>query len=296
MKILRTLADLLAFHQAREKTQKKLVFVPTMGALHDGHLSLIKTGKNAVENPEILVSIFVNPTQFDQKEDLEKYPRSEKEDLEKLKSAGVDAVFLPEISEIYPENSASVIKKQEEKQISLPPVFSELEGATRSEHFEGVFEVVKKLFALVRPDVAVFGQKDFQQVMLIQHLQKMFFPEISLIIAPIFREKSGLAYSSRNQRFSSQQKQKVVILFETLELIRQEISQKKTSQKTVSEISQKARNFLESEKLVEKIHYIAFRSKNDFAEISGKKILQKGDTVLLSVQFAGVHLIDNMVV
>jgi len=318
MKILRTLAELKNFqkfldscslhttqNKDREKriSQEKLVFIPTMGALHDGHISLIQEA-NALQKKEniktkIIVSIFVNPTQFQfseisgKSDDYENYPNTLDSDIKKLEIAGVDAVFIPEISEIYPCRG---VCNTPLLNMNLPLVFSELEGKTRKGHFEGVFQVVKRLFELVKPDYAIFGQKDFQQVMLIQYLQKKYFPNLKIIIAPLFREKSGLAYSSRNMRFSSEEKTRAVVLFQALSKMKEKFleNNNETPLKT-SDLIKIGKNILEKEKLVKKIHYISVRDSKTFSEISEKKYPQKGDIILLSVEFSGIHLIDNMI-
>lgn len=167
-------------------------FVPTMGALHAGHLSLIEQALN--ENDYVVVSIFVNPTQFDQKSDLENYPNTLEEDLSQLEDAGVTAVFLPEYENLYPDEFTYQVNEN-----SLSSKFC---GAQRPGHFDGVLSVVLKLFNIVDADKAYFGEKDYQQLQLIKGMVAAFFLPIEIIACPIIRENDGLAMSSRNRRLS----------------------------------------------------------------------------------------------
>lgn len=298
MKIIKKISELQKLQKKLEISGEKICFIPTMGALHDGHMSLIDEARKIPEfSGKILVSIFVNPLQFENaghSEDFSKYPKTLDADIEKLKNSGVDILFLPEISEIYPEQSLGHFERLSDQNIVLPKFFSELEGENRKGHFEGVFQVVKRLFEIVKPRYAVFGQKDFQQVMLIKYLQKKYFnaPEnkISLITAPLFREKSGLAYSSRNMRFSPEEKDKAVVLFQALSAMKQKFLEYSTQD--LKKIGQK---ILESEKLVEKIHYLSLRDQKNFLEREKNETPQKGDILLLSVEFSGIHLIDNII-
>lgn len=316
MQIVKTITELQLIQKFLKISGEKLVFIPTMGALHDGHISLINEAKNKIKKLEIsgksgkiLVSIFVNPAQFENfgdSEDFKKYPNTLQQDIKKLENSRVDYLFCPEISEIYPEKKQGDHKgtSLQEEKIQLPEVFSALEGETRKGHFEGVFQVVKRLFEIVQPDYAVFGQKDFQQVMLIQYLQKKYFPNIAIITAPLFREKSGLAYSSRNMRFSEEEKLRAVILYKALTEMKKKFlainnHPYKNTEFSTDTLADIGREILESEKLVQKIHYISMRDKKTFIEIgektSQKKYPQKGDIILISVEFSGIHLIDNMI-
>ena len=167
-------------------------FVPTMGALHAGHLSLVDRSRR--DNDATIVSVFVNPTQFGPNDDYTKYPRHERQDLALLEQARVNAAFVPAVEEIYP--------KGEDFLLDPGPIAEPLEGAARPGHFTGVVTVVAKLFEIVRPDVAYFGQKDFQQLRVVQTLAQQRFPEIRVVGCPIIREDDGLAMSSRNAYLS----------------------------------------------------------------------------------------------
>ncbi|PID95528.1 MAG: pantoate--beta-alanine ligase [Bacteroidetes bacterium] len=185
---------------------KSIGFVPTMGALHNGHLSLVEqAGKN---NDIVAVSIFVNPLQFNNKEDLEKYPRNVNEDIEKLKKKGVDIVFMPSVEEMYPEKV--------EKSYDFGSLERVMEGAFRPGHFNGVAIVVERLFNIIQPDNAYFGEKDFQQLAIIKRLVEIEQMDLKIIGCPIIREESGLAMSSRNERLTKQERAEATIIFRTL--------------------------------------------------------------------------------
>ena len=171
-------------------------FVPTLGNLHEGHLSLVRKAKVVADR--VVVSIFVNPKQFDKAEDLASYPRTIENDLALLKTEKIDLVFLPQASEMYPEGSAA--------RVEVDGISDILEGDSRPGHFSGVATIVAKLFNLVQPDISVFGQKDFQQLMLIRRMERDLDFGIKIIAAPTAREESGLAMSSRNNYLDSKQR------------------------------------------------------------------------------------------
>jgi pantoate--beta-alanine ligase len=172
-------------------------FIPTMGALHDGHLSLVQHAKE--HGHSVIVSIFVNPTQFNNSEDLDKYPRTIFEDLKKLASIGVDAVFLPSVNEIYPEDGVV-------KTVHLGLEAQSLEGHYRPGHFEGVVMVLRRLFEIVKPGHVFFGQKDLQQCMVVRRLIQQEFPLIQFNMIETMRELDGLAMSSRNARLTAEER------------------------------------------------------------------------------------------
>lgn len=174
-------------------------FAPTMGNLHDGHLSLVRNLKKNGAT-KIIVSIFVNPRQFGPSEDFNQYPRTLKNDLELLEKEGVDLVFCPEINSMYPSHISSEII------IDNPKLMNDLCGKKRPGHFNGVLLVVNKLFNIIRPDIAIFGQKDYQQFILIKNMVENLFMEVDLILSPIIRESNGLALSSRNSYLSHENK------------------------------------------------------------------------------------------
>jgi pantoate--beta-alanine ligase len=190
MKVLHTIAEV----RAERARGTPLAFVPTMGALHAGHLSLVAVAKTKA--PATAVSIFVNPTQFGRGEDLSKYPRPLDSDLAKCKAAGVDFVFHPSADEMYPPGSADVV-------VDLPQLDTVLEGKHRPGHFRGVCQVVAKLFNIVRPTVACFGQKDFQQLRVLSAMVEALNFPVEIVACPTLRDPDGLAMSSRNQYLST---------------------------------------------------------------------------------------------
>ena len=184
---------------------QKKGFVPTMGALHAGHAALISAARK--QSDQVIVSVFVNPLQFNDPEDLKKYPRTPEKDREIALAAGATEVWFPTYEEIYPENP---------ELISAGPVGDLFEGASRPGHFTGMLTVVKRLFDLVKPDFAVFGEKDFQQLFLIKEMVKEFELPIEIVSHPIVREADGLAMSSRNVRLSPEDRQKALIIYKAL--------------------------------------------------------------------------------
>ncbi len=194
--------------QAREALDGRVGFVPTMGALHAGHLSLVEQAAFHVEH--VAASVFVNPTQFNDPADFDKYPRTLDDDLAMLEKAGVELVFCPEPGEVYRPGEADVA-------VDVPALTGRLEGAHRPGHFAGVCRVVLKLFNIVRPDVAVFGSKDFQQLRVIEAMVRGLDLPIEIIAAPIVREDDGLAMSSRNRRLSETERSAVVAIPEALQ-------------------------------------------------------------------------------
>jgi len=195
---------------------ESISFVPTMGCLHAGHLSLIKKAQSLADH--VVVSIFVNPLQFDNADDLLKYPVTLDEDTLKLADFNVDLVFTPEASAFYPDGESQL------KQIELGSITVLLEGAQRPGHFAGVATVVKRLFEIIRPNVAVFGEKDFQQLMVIKQLVETFPLDVEIIGMPTFREQDGLAMSSRNIRLSENERKKAPAIYQQLKSIKSVIN------------------------------------------------------------------------
>ena len=197
MKIIHTINELQDFLNRERESGKSIGFVPTMGALHAGHISLVRQCKE--ENDIGVVSIFVNPTQFNDKNDLKAYPRTLEKDCELLMPTGCDYVFAPSESEMYPE--------PDNREFNLGPVAEVMEGAHRPGHFNGVAQIVSKLFDTVMPDNAYFGEKDFQQIAVIREMAKQLRMRVNIVACPIVREDDGLAMSSRNARLSPEQRQ-----------------------------------------------------------------------------------------
>lgn len=193
--------------QELEKYNSKNVgFVPTMGALHDGHISLVK--RSVEENDVTVVSVFVNPTQFNDKADLERYPRTEEADKKLLEAAGCDIVFMPQVEEMYPEEDTRVF--------NFGSIETVMEGKYRPGHFNGVAQIVSKLFYAVEPTRSYFGEKDFQQVAIIGDMVKQLNIPVEIIACPIIREESGLARSSRNELLSAEERKKAALISQVL--------------------------------------------------------------------------------
>ena len=207
MQIVRKIDELKRNLNAARALGKTIGLVPTMGALHEGHLSLIHQARK--DNNIVVVSVFVNPTQFNNPEDLRTYPRTEKEDVEKLIDANVDFAFIPEVEEMYPEPDS--------RQFDLGPVAEVIEGAMRPGHFNGVAQVVSKLFDMVQPDRAYFGEKDFQQIAVTRRMAQLEGFDIKIVSCPIKREADGLAMSSRNVRLTAQQREIAPAIHRTLQ-------------------------------------------------------------------------------
>lgn len=196
MKTVRTARELHEAVDGLRAGGRSVGFVPTMGALHAGHVSLIE--KARADNDVVVVSVFVNPTQFNNPDDLRTYPRTEEADAAKLRDAGVDIAFFPTVEEIYPEPDTRVF--------DLGAVAEVMEGAMRPGHFNGVAQVVSRLFRMVGPDRAYFGEKDFQQIAVIRRMVELEGFDIEIVACPIRREADGLALSSRNVRLSAEQR------------------------------------------------------------------------------------------
>lgn len=197
MKVVSSVVELEAVLAQVRNENKTIGLVPTMGALHEGHGSLVK--RCVAENDYTVVSVFVNPTQFNDKNDLNNYPRTLDADCEMLQSLGADLVFAPTVEEVYPEPDT--------RSFSYPPIDSVMEGAKRPGHFNGVCQIVSKLFYMVNPDTAYFGEKDFQQIAVIRAMVKDLNIKVDLRPCPIVREESGLAMSSRNTLLTPAERQ-----------------------------------------------------------------------------------------
>ncbi|KPK01492.1 MAG: pantoate--beta-alanine ligase [Nitrospira bacterium SG8_35_4] len=208
MQLVKTIKEMQAWSRGEKAESKSIGFVPTMGALHDGHLSLVRQSND--ENDRTVVSIYVNPAQFGPHEDLDRYPRNVEADLAKLSPYEVDAVFLPDNKEMYPEGFSLSIDVGRQGAL--------LCGASRPGHFNGVAVVVAKLFNIVAPHRAYFGQKDFQQTVIIKKLVRELNYDTDIIVCPIVREGDGLAMSSRNVYLNGKERKAALVLYESLKL------------------------------------------------------------------------------
>jgi pantoate--beta-alanine ligase len=264
----------------KDNALKTIGFVPTMGFLHQGHLSLMKQSKK--DNDLSAASIFVNPIQFNNAADFENYPIDIQKDLDLLESIGIDMVFLPDASIMYPEGFKT--------SVSVSDLTSSLEGASRPGHFDGVTTVVSKLFNLVQPDRSYFGKKDAQQVLVIEKMVKDLDIPVEIIRGDTIREKDGLAMSSRNARLSAEQRQKAVILYESLQLAEKMIA---SGERNADVILKAMHELIEKEPLAE-IDYISM-NQSETLEKAESPIF--GEVLIsMAVFFGEVRLIDNTIV
>ena len=273
MKIFREPLKLQKWAKAQSKAGKTIALVPTMGYLHEGHLSLIETAKKKGAD-EIIVSVFVNPVQFGPNEDYEKYPRDEKADLAKCRAAGATAIFFPTPANMYLDRHSVYITEED--------LSTGLCGARRPGHFRGVCTVVGKLFNLAHPDFAVFGQKDYQQAQVIKRMVRDLNFDLKIVVAPIVREPSGLARSSRNTYLSAEEKERALALSQSLKSV--------TVGKTVAAERKRVTAFLEKAGL--KVDYVEFV---DGETLQPVKKTANGVCVLLAVYDGKTRLIDNRV-
>ncbi len=269
--------DIAGKHRMHGRT---IGFVPTMGALHDGHLSLVKMARE--ENDITAVSIFVNPTQFGPSEDLSKYPRDIEGDMGKLRDENVDILFLPDDSLMYPEGFSTYVE--------VTGLSERLCGAFRPGHFRGVATVVVKLFNIVSPVRAYFGQKDFQQTLVIKRLVKDLNMPVDVVVCPTVRETSGLAMSSRNAYLSAKEREAAVSIYWCLTRASEAI---KSGIIDVSKIKEVMLDVLRAEPLISEIQYCSVYDPERLTELErvGNEAL-----VAVAVKMGETRLIDNMLV
>jgi len=212
MKVLKSKKTLIDYVERQREMGKKIGFAPTMGALHEGHLSLYKAAKK--ENDEVISSIFVNPTQFNNPDDFQKYPKTLEKDIELLEKAGVDAVYVPNVEEMYPDGLNS-------KKYDFEGLENEMEGKYRPGHFDGVGTIVEELFRQVQPHNAYFGEKDYQQLAIIKKMVEKTKLPVKIHGVSTLREEDGLAMSSRNVRLTETQRKEATIIYETLAKVKE---------------------------------------------------------------------------
>ncbi|RKF33960.1 pantoate--beta-alanine ligase [Sphingobacterium siyangense] len=281
MEIFKTKASLQAYLQEARSTGQKIALIPTMGALHEGHLSLLNYAKPISDIR--VCSIFVNPTQFNDPKDLEKYPRPIENDIRLLESVDCDILFLPSVDEMYPD-------KNEAWHLDLGELDQIWEGEKRPGHFQGVTQVVYKLFTLVQPDIACFGQKDFQQVMVIKRMIAMKDLAIQLAICPIIRDQDGLALSSRNARLSEAGKRTALALSRSLQYVKDHIH----DPIPLAEIKDKALQILTDTDDGLSVEYFALCESSTLKEVNHIDF-SKQHVALVTAWVEGVRLIDNMI-
>ncbi len=292
MKIIRTVKSAKKLTSHLRLKNKIIGFVPTMGYLHEGHLSLIKIAKK--KSDIIFVSIFVNPLQFGPNEDFEKYPRDFKRDEKLCKKAGVDYIFYPKRKEVFPPGFAA--------NVNVVKITEILEGAHRSGHFKGVTTVVLKLFNIIQPHIAVFGQKDAQQAAVITKMVNDLNINTKIIIAPTKREADGLAMSSRNVYLNNEQRKDASYLYKALEYCKESLtpplSKGKGDYIDLERIKRQMYKIIDSRPSVTKIDYISFNEYETLMPVNSIKETGKNSKILVSlaVRFGKVRLIDNITV
>lgn len=276
MNIITTVDEM---QQILQKEKRKVGFVPTMGALHDGHISLVE---QAIKQSDIIVvSIFVNPTQFNDATDLEKYPRTLEKDSKLLDSAGVTYLFAPTVSEVYPKEGLKKVN------LDLGDLANVMEGTSRPGHFDGVVEVVHRLLDIVKPDSLYMGQKDFQQFTIIQHMINELNMGVELVVCPIKREPHGLAQSSRNERLKPKTRAKAYVIYKVLRSIK-----RRRHQRTIPQLMEYAAKKLNSSPF--KLEYLAFADGHTLQPID-QIVKGKYAVACIGVWADDVRLIDNII-
>jgi pantoate--beta-alanine ligase len=279
MKLIDSVTRITTLVKMLKKEAKSIGFVPTMGYLHEGHISLVKTAKKHTD--VVIMSIFVNPIQFGPNEDFEKYPRDIKHDEELAENAGVDVMFYPSSREMYPEGYATYV--------NVENLANRLCGASRPDHFRGVATVVVKLFNIVKPDVAYFGQKDAQQALVIRKMVRDLNMDIEIKTMPIVRERDGLAMSSRNIYLSEAERRDALILNESLE---KAASLVEAGERDSAKIIKAMKEMIMTRPLV-KIDYISIVDTKELEKLPNIS----GEALIALAAFVGkTRLIDNVIV
>lgn len=279
MEIINRKQRMASLARKLRRENKTIGFVPTMGALHEGHLALVKEARQMSDI--VIVSIFVNPTQFNEQKDFDKYPRDLTNDASLLTNYQVDYIFAPDAEEIYPENFSTYVY--------VEGLTDTLEGASRPGHFRGVATVVTILFNTIRPDFAFFGQKDAQQVAVINRLTKDLGFDTEIIVMPTVREESGLAMSSRNERLSAEEREKAAIIYKAM---REAKAAFKNGERKTANLHEIVREAIESEPLA-KIDYIALVDNETLEPV--ENITVAPVLLAVAVRFGDIRLIDNIV-
>ena len=279
MEIINRRARMSSLTRKLRRENKTIGFVPTMGALHEGHLSLVEEARQMCDI--VIVSIFVNPAQFNAPEDLEKYPRDLTADAALLTEYQVDYIFAPEESEIYGEGFSTYVYVEN--------LTETLEGASRPGHFRGVATVVTILFNTMRPDYAFFGQKDAQQVAVIKRLTRDLGFDTEIVVGRTVREESGLAMSSRNLRLSDEERQKASIIFKAL---REAKIAAKNGERNAATLAEIVRKTIETEPLAA-IDYVAVVDNETLEPV--EKIGESAVLIAVAARFGNVRLLDNAV-
>jgi pantoate--beta-alanine ligase len=284
MQIVSSIAAMQRLAKKWQRASMRIGFVPTMGYLHAGHLSLVKRARQAVgKNGKVVVSIYVNPTQFAPTEDLSKYPRDLKRDLKLLHELKADVVFTPSDAEMYPnksENGFSTYVVEEKLSRTM-------EGASRPTHFRGVTTVVAKLFNIILPDVAVFGQKDFQQATIVKCMVRDLNFPVKIVVASTLRERDGLAMSSRNKYLTGDLRRQATVLWQSIQTTKADLKKSKTI--STAKLKSDLKKLIETEPDA-KLDYVEFFEPETLSPVSK---VAKGSQIALAVFIGKTRLIDN---
>jgi len=281
MKIIHSVKE-LSLWRAQLSKKASLGFVPTMGALHDGHLSLVDA--SCAQNDSTIVSIFVNPTQFNDPNDLAKYPKDHARDIALLKSRNVDAIFLPDVDQMYTSEELS----QNFDAIELKSLDQKLEGLNRPGHFNGVVQIVSKLLNLVRPQIIFLGQKDYQQFLIIKQMIKSLGLPILASKVKTKREANGLAMSSRNEQLTKEEREHSKVIYQTLQFIKEN-----KHNYALHDLRQKAINRLKKASVIKEVEYVELLNADNLENI--ESIAETANIIAcVAVKTQKVRLIDNM--
>jgi len=275
-----TARELREIVSAWRRAGERVAFVPTMGNLHVGHLSLVARGRELA--PHVVASVFVNPTQFGPNEDFNRYPRTLEADVAQLEPAGCELLFAPGVEDMYPDGI------QDHVRIEVPSLDGILEGAFRPGHFSGVATVVAKLFGLVQPDIALFGRKDYQQLLVVQRMVADLAMPIAIVAGETQRESDGLALSSRNQYLSPDERPRAATIYATL----RDVAQRVRAGEPFAAIESRARDALVGAGLVP--DYVAIRRDSDLSEPTAGET--HGLVVLAAARLGKTRLIDNLLI
>ena len=278
MKTLSSISETRALVRAARQQGKKIGFVPTMGALHAGHVSLVRAAKS--RSGFVVASIFVNPTQFGPTEDFSRYPRSFEADQEKLEAEAVDLLFAPSVEEMYPAGAVTFVNVEQ--------ISDRVDGRSRPGHFRGVATVVSKLFNIVEPDIAFFGQKDAAQAAIIKRMVRDLMFSVEIVVAPILREPDGLALSSRNTYLSPEERRRATVLSRALREVEARFNNGETS---VENLIAVAREVFASAPPV-RVDYVEIV---DSETLEGVSVARQGALVAVAAFVGSTRLIDNVV-
>jgi pantoate--beta-alanine ligase len=279
MKIIKTIKEMKTVLASHREQMKIIGFVPTMGYLHQGHLSLI--GRARQSSDIVVISIFVNPTQFGPQEDLARYPRDLKRDEELAEQEGADYIFYPDVSEMYPEGYKTYVLVEE--------LSKKMCGASRPEHFRGVTTIVLKLLNIIQPHCAYFGQKDAQQAIIIRRMVEDLNLDVKIEVEPIVREADGLAMSSRNSYLKAKERKAALVLYHALTLAQKLIKQ---GERNSSVIISQMEKFIRQEPLA-RIDYISIVDNRNLQELA---LINKEALIALAVYIGKTRLIDNITI